>query len=379
VQAAFYLGLMHAEKDTPLHDDAEALRWSRVAARGGHALAYCNVALMTLTGRGQPADPAQAVAMLETAIGQRNVYAAELLAEWYSSGEHFQPALERARDLLLQALEQGSVKAACHLVALRVQGNDWAVDWARVRAMLQPSDPRANESSGLDPELAALAQLALGQMTAAGLDRDAGDGDNDEKAVDIIGHELAALPYFRRAAEAGVADAQAWMGDHLHLHGQSAADALAARHWYRSAARQGHVDALVALAELPHPAGPSEADDDKELFGLLLDAASKGHVPAQRHVAQCYLEGRGCRPYAAAAVRWLERCAGAGDAESQYLLGLCHRHGRGVRADIALARLWIERAAAQDHPQAQRWLDERRKLYLSAAKEPVTRPAVSAS
>ncbi len=365
--AAFYLALLLADDNMPAHDLTQAIRWFRQAAQAGHAVAVCNLALLTLHGRGMPADPARAVAMLETSAAQGNAAAAELLAEWYCTGEHLQPAPERARELLMQALQLGSAKAAKLIVQARLQGVDWQVDWPRVRSLLVQT--ANSQDSG-----AAEAAHAMAQLESAGLDASASADESTEvtqlnapapdreqasSSVPFTPTRLtAALPWWRKAAEGGVAEAQAWMGDYQRSAGIPPEGTLSAEMWYRKAAQQGHLGALTAYAGALQARGTRVEEDERQLFGLWLAAAQRGHPVAQRQVAHCYLEGLGCKAYPQAALRWLASAAATGDAEAQYVLACSHRDGRGTRRDAALARLWFERAARQKHPAAIRWVSQ---------------------
>jgi TPR repeat protein len=349
VSAAFYLGMLYADASTPVHNDRQALHWLNTASLGGHALAHCNAALMVMTGRGQAKDASKAVVMLASAAGKGNVHAAEMLAEWYASGQHIPQDIQQVELLLLRALELGSVRAACMLVEGRCRGHDWSADWLNIQQLLTKhieDKPPADSDPTDAAQQKAHMHLALGRGWEHGL---VGAPDPTQ-----------ALASYQAAALAGSAQAQAWMGDHERQQGQDVATIERAIAWYRQAAQQGHVGALTTWSAVSALLSKSDTlHDDAMLFDLWLSAASTGVAVAQRHVAHCYLDGRGCRMYPAAAVRWLTMAAQQGDAESQYLLGTCHADGVGTKPDWPLARLWFDRAAAQGHAPAQRRLAER--------------------
>jgi TPR repeat protein len=136
-------------------------------------------------------------------------------------------------------------------------------------------------------------------------------------------------------------------------------DVAASEYWYRSAAAQNHVGAQIMLAETLTSLAPPTAEGWAEIFALWHAAASAGNPLAQRNVAQCYLDGRGCVADPATAARWFQAAAEQGEAEAEYQLGRCYRRGLGVRRNFATARYWLERASAQGHPSAGELLASR--------------------
>lgn len=61
---------MHATGQGQPQNDAEALKWFREAARGGHALAQCNLGILYAKGRGVPRDKVRAWVWFHFAAGQ---------------------------------------------------------------------------------------------------------------------------------------------------------------------------------------------------------------------------------------------------------------------------------------------------------------------
>ena len=68
-------------------DDAEALRWYRLAADQGVANEQYNVGLMYADGRGVPQDAAEAVRWYRLAADQGDAVAQNLLGTMYRNGE----------------------------------------------------------------------------------------------------------------------------------------------------------------------------------------------------------------------------------------------------------------------------------------------------
>ena len=59
-EAQFNIGVMYAEGRGVPRDDAEAVRWYRLAAEQGHAYAQFNLGVMYAYGEGVPQDDVQA-------------------------------------------------------------------------------------------------------------------------------------------------------------------------------------------------------------------------------------------------------------------------------------------------------------------------------
>jgi TPR repeat protein len=95
-----------------------------------------------------------------------------------------------------------------------------------------------------------------------------------------------ALPLFQEAAEAGSADAQAWLGYLLDF----AEDNTEAVRWYRAAAEQGSKEGLAGLADM-YAKGEGVEKDLHEARLLYEEAADAGHGRAARVLAYAYEEG----------------------------------------------------------------------------------------
>jgi TPR repeat protein len=176
----------------------------------------------------------------------------------------------------------------------------------------------------------------------------------------------AALTWIEAAANAGDADAQAWMGDCRRLGLVQEPDLEAAEQWYRKAASQGHVGSIALLASAVDSMDSLSADAQTEILGMWLVAASAGDTVAQIRVGECYLEGRGCAANAETAAHWFQVAADRGDAEGQYRVGLGYLLGRGVDPDWHEALEWFELAARQGHVEAREALNEHGEPSVNA-------------
>lgn len=122
-----------------------------------------------------------------------------------------------------------------------------------------------------------------------------------------------ALPLFRQAADAGSADAQAWLGYLLDLAEENAE----AVRWYRAAAEQGNKEGLAGLADM-YAKGEGVDRDLVEARKLYEQAANAGHDRAARVLAHAYANGGlGVEPDAGEAAHWKSRAAQLSGQEKQ--------------------------------------------------------------
>ena len=85
--AQFNLGIMYDNGEGVPEDDAEAVRWYRLAAEQGTAAAQFNLGRMYANGEGVPEDDAEAMRWFRLAAEQGNATAQFLLGLMYASGE----------------------------------------------------------------------------------------------------------------------------------------------------------------------------------------------------------------------------------------------------------------------------------------------------
>ncbi len=86
-QAQTSLGIMYDNGEGAPEDDAEAVRWYRLAAEQGHVLAQSNLGLMYDKGEGVPKDDAEAVRWYRLAAEQGYAQGQYNLGVKYDTGE----------------------------------------------------------------------------------------------------------------------------------------------------------------------------------------------------------------------------------------------------------------------------------------------------
>jgi TPR repeat protein len=133
-----------------------------------------------------------------------------------------------------------------------------------------------------------------------------------------------AIPHYRSAANAGIADAQYKMAQ-IHAEGLGVPqDNAAAREWMEKAARSGFDSAQVELG-LWLADGRFGPKDEKAAFGWMQRAAQGGNVLARNRLAKMLALGIGVEPDPQEAAKWaiLSRRAGLSDPWlDDFLIGL---------------------------------------------------------
>lgn len=173
----------------------------------------------------------------------------------------------------------------------------------------------------------ARAAMALGEMAENG----EGGYPSPEKAC----------VYFRKAAEAGLAEGQYRAGECYRtgvLHGDSAAI-----DWFEKAADQGYAPAFCALGRM-YMHGSGVITNREQGFARCLAGARAGDASAMDDVAEWYATGQGTELDRDEAWRWWRKAAEAGDQDAVWHLGLAYKNGNGVAPDPAQADRYLRRA-----------------------------------
>ena len=102
-EAQVNLGVMYDNGEGVPEDDAEAAHWYRLAAEQGHAKAQLNVALQYITGEGVPVNHVQAYAWLNMAVAGGDPHAESVRV---SLAEAMPPEQVAAAQVLLGELKE---------------------------------------------------------------------------------------------------------------------------------------------------------------------------------------------------------------------------------------------------------------------------------
>jgi len=158
--------------------------------------------------------------------------------------------------------------------------------------------------------------------------------------------EAKAAKWFRKAGEAGHAEAALAYGEMLFNGKGMAANTEEAGKWFRIAAEKGIPKAMYMwglLVEMGH----GTAQDAQAAYGWFKKAADGGETRAYNSLGDLYSEGRGVAANAAEAAKWYRKGMEAGDAVATVSLGGLYYSGNGVAKDEAEAgRLFIKAAEA---------------------------------
>jgi TPR repeat protein len=190
----------------------------------------------------------------------------------------------------------------------------------------------------------------------------------DARAALLLGRSLerdpprdhaAARRAYALAAEAGLAEAQAALGEMLRDGRAGKRELPAAVALFRAAAAQGHPAAALALAgALLH--GEGVARDRAAALRLYRRAAAAGSAEAAFAVAECLRDGVGVARAPGAALRWFRRAARLGHAGASAAVGQAYWWGSmGAPRDRTRAAPFLLAAARRGDARARELLAER--------------------
>ena len=181
------------------------------------------------------------------------------------------------------------------------------------------------------------AQFNLGKMYSAGL----GVGRNKKEAEN----------WYRKAADQGFADAQCSLGEMLDA-SRSCKFSQEAVEWYRKAAEQGLADAQFNLGKM-YASGSGVSKNEKEAVHWFRKSAEQGLAEAQLGLGAMYDEGFGVGRNEKEAAKWYRKSAEQGFADAQFSFGMTLYNGRGGDQDHQEAAKWFRKAAEQGIAEAQ--------------------------
>lgn len=184
------------------------------------------------------------------------------------------------------------------------------------------------------------AMFRVAQMT------DKGHGTGKPGDID------AARPLYIKAAEAGDARAQSWLG-RAYMHGEDMQqDAVEAMRWLRLAAGNGDAEARNVLARWYERPGNAERDlrQARRLYQL---AFEKGDFDGRIGYARLLLDGPADERDPVHAAILYRQAAEAGDPRGMSALSALYASGTGVKADPELAQKWLDDALKFRDPEAR--------------------------
>lgn len=166
------------------------------------------------------------------------------------------------------------------------------------------------------------------------------------------GDRNAARPWYLKAAEAGDARAQAWLGRAYTLGDGMQQDTVEATRWLRLAAGNGDAEARNMLGRWYERPGNAE-HDLRQASALYRQAYEKGDFDGRIAYARLLLNGADEERNPERAVALYRQAAEAGDPRGMSALSALYASGSGVQADPELAEKWLADALKFRDPQAR--------------------------
>jgi tetratricopeptide (TPR) repeat protein len=239
---------------------------------------------------------------------------------------------------------------------------------------LEPDSPTLAETRRLLDIAKAKIELATSAPAAGGPERTqaepptpaatpstetpAGPSPSEEFAIGVKEFRAknynAALAAFGKAAAAGHAPAQNYLG-YMHRHGfgvdQDFAKALA---WYQNAAAQNHAGATNNIGYM-YRHGLGVERNYAEARSWFKRAAERGDPAGQYNLGQMLADGVGAAADYREAYKWYKTAADQGHARAAMGLAHLYAQGLGVTADLVEAYFWYGVAANSGVEGAQRF------------------------
>ena len=155
-----------------------------------------------------------------------------------------------------------------------------------------------------------------------------------------------AMRWYQRAAEAGSAQAQFYLGLMHETGTNRTIDLAEATRWYSMAARQDHALAQYKYATALHFGHGVAVDSDTAAEWY--EKAARNNIPqAAFNLGYMREHGQGGTKDIAAAADWYRRAAIKGVVQARYNLGVLLARGEGVTKNLIEAWVLFDLAAAQ--------------------------------
>ncbi len=175
----------------------------------------------------------------------------------------------------------------------------------------------------------------------------------------VPGHDVEAVTWYRKAADAGDLASLLRLGQLMHLGKGVPQNELDATAKIKQAAEADYQPAWLVLADR-FEQGLGARKSDKDAAYWYRKAAEKGDVAAQAKVGDLYSRGKGVDKDEAEAVNWFRKAADKGNADAEYGLGMAYLKGKGIAKSDSLGYDWLKKAAQQGHAEAQKEVAKRK-------------------
>ena len=158
-----------------------------------------------------------------------------------------------------------------------------------------------------------------------------------------------AFQLFKKAAEAGNAQAMGYVG-YLYQFGRGVSqDYLKAQQWYERGIAAGDPTSMNNLGYM-YEKGSGLNHNYEKAMTLYQQAAAMGNAGSMQNLADLYEAGVAIKQDRLKALQWYRAAAEAGSAHAMTELGIIYQFGRGITQDYKQALQWYERAANANDP-----------------------------
>lgn len=165
---------------------------------------------------------------------------------------------------------------------------------------------------------------------------------------------VKAREWLRKAAELGDDAAELKMAQALEREGGRAEDI---RDWYEKAAKHGNTAAKQVLFD-KKPAAGGALETEYKAAMKKIDAFFQGELHRVALGEDVDETTWPSNPLVAANIPAIQKAAEGGIVAAQYDLGTMYESGSYLPKDLKLAAEWYRKAAAQNHPKAERALQQ---------------------
>ena len=398
-RAATMVGWIYKKGLGVTENAVEAVKWYRMAANGGNASGQVNLGDAYYTGEGVTKDYNEAFKWFMQAAQQGNSTGQSWLAIMYRYGLGVTKNEAEAVKWYRKAADQGSDFGQYYLAEMYENGYGVEKNVTEARRWYQKA-----ADQGYEKAKEKLAGMGSGVSASAS---EVSDWKNKAYKYYDDKQYQEAMPWFRKAADAGDAEAAYFVGA-LYYFGYGVAqdykeaakwykqsalggdaagqyalgliyesgrrgvdkNVTEAKLWYQKSADQGHEEAIERLKVLSGTTTASTSGKTYKEYEKIADEFynKKNYTEALKYyklsapgndggvfnrLGYMYSEGVGVDVDVTEAAKWFRKSAEQGYMIGQYNIGLMYELGRGIGKDVNEAIRWYRKAADQGYQNAK--------------------------
>lgn len=398
-RAATMVGWIYKKGLGVTENAVEAVKWYRMAANGGNASGQVNLGDAYYSGEGVTKDYNEAFKWFMQAAQQGNSTGQSWLAIMYRYGLGVTKNEAEAVKWYRKAADQGSDFGQYYLAEMYENGYGVEKNVTEARRWYQKA-----ADQGYEKAKEKLAGMGSGVSASAS---EVSDWKNKAYKYYDDKQYQEAMPWFRKAADAGDAEAAYFVGA-LYYFGYGVAqdykeaakwykqsalggdaagqyalgliyesgrrgvdkNVTEAKLWYQKSADQGHEEAIERLKVLSGTTTASTSGKTYKEYEKIADEFynKKNYTEALKYyklsapgndggvfnrLGYMYSEGVGVDVDVTEAAKWFRKSAEQGYMIGQYNIGLMYELGRGIGKDVNEAIRWYRKAADQGYQNAK--------------------------